>query len=133
LLARLGYLLGESRYLEAAERTLEAAWSSMQSYPQAHLTLLAGLEDYLKPFANPHRAGKAAEVRAWAASLGAAYAPSRMIVAIPADAQDLPPAIEEKRAGADTVAYLCTGTSCSAPFTRLDEAEQALGVETRPI
>jgi uncharacterized protein YyaL (SSP411 family) len=133
LLARLGYLLGESRYLEAAERTLEAAWSSMQSYPQARLTLLAGLEDYLKPLQILIVRGKAAEVRAWAASLGAAYAPSRMIVAIPADAQDLPPAIEEKRAGADTVAYLCTGTSCSAPFTRLDEAEQALGVETRPI
>jgi hypothetical protein len=133
LLARLGYLLGESRYLEAAQRTLKAAWSSVQHHPQAHLTLLAGLEEYLKPWQILIVRGEASEVQRWAASLGAAYAPTRMIFAIPADAEDLPPAIAEKRAGAATVAYLCTGSSCSAPFTRLDEVGQALGVETQPL
>ena len=129
LLARLGYLLGESRYLSAAERTLQAAWDSLQRYPQAHLTLLAGLEDYLKPLEIVVVRGETADARRWATSLGAAYAPSRMIFAIPADAPDLPPMIGEKRAGGDTVAYLCTGTSCSAPLTRLDQAQRLLGVE----
>jgi uncharacterized protein YyaL (SSP411 family) len=96
------------------------------------LTLLAGLEDYLKPLEIVVVRGDTADARRWASSLGAAYAPSRMIFAIPADAADLPPMIEEKRTGVDTVAYLCTGTSCSAPFTRLDEAERALGIEMRP-
>ncbi len=131
LLARLGYLLGEARYLNAAERTLKAAWDSLQRYPQAHLTLLAGLEDYLKPLEIVVVRGDAAEARRWASSLGAVYAPWRMIFAIPADAADLPPAIEQKRAGGDTLAYLCRGTSCSAPFARLDEAERALGIEPR--
>jgi uncharacterized protein YyaL (SSP411 family) len=129
LLCRLGYLLGESRYLEAAERTLKAAWSSAQQYPQAHLTLLAGLEDYLKPLQIVIVRGDAADARRWASSLGAAYAPSRMVFAIPADEASLPPMIEAKRAGADTVAYLCTGTVCSAPLASLDEAERALGIE----
>jgi len=129
LLARLGYLLGESRYLSAAERTLQAAWDSLQRYPQAHLTLLAGLEDYLKPLEIVVVRGETADARRWATSLGAAYAPSRMIFAIPADAPDLPPMIGEKRAGGDTVAYLCTGTSCSGPLTRLDQAQRLLGVE----
>jgi uncharacterized protein len=128
LLCRLGYLLGESRYLEAAERTLRAAWNSVQRYPQAHLTLLAALEDYLKPLQIIIVRGDSA--RRWASSLGSAYAPSRMIFAIPADAVDLPPMIEEKRVVADTVAYLCTGTSCSAPLASLDEAERALGIGT---
>jgi hypothetical protein len=133
LLTRLGYLLGEARYLKAAERALKAAWDPIQRYPQAHLTLLAGLEDYLKPLQIVIVRGDAADAGRWAASLGGGFAPSRMIFAVPADAQDLPPAIEAKRAGAGTVAYLCTGTSCSAPCTRLHEAMQALGVETRPI
>jgi uncharacterized protein YyaL (SSP411 family) len=128
LLTRLGYLLGESRYLHAAERTLEAAWDSMQGYPQGHLTLLAALEDFSKPLEIVVVRGDGSDARRWASSLGAAYAPSRMILAIPTDAADLPSGIEEKRAGVDTVAYLCTGTSCAAPFTRLDEAAQALGL-----
>src|SRR5580658_6952748 len=48
VLCRLGYLLAEPRYLQAAERTLKAGWTSMERYPQAHLTLLAALEDYLE-------------------------------------------------------------------------------------
>jgi uncharacterized protein YyaL (SSP411 family) len=128
LLTRLGFLLGEPRYLQAAERTLVAAWSTIQRYPQAHLTLLAGLEDYLKPLEIVIVRGDEADVRRWIGAMDAAYAPSRMLFGIPNDAADLPPMIGEKRAGAGTVAYLCTGTSCSAPFTRLEEAAQALGV-----
>jgi uncharacterized protein len=128
LLCRLGYLLGEPRYLEAAERTLKAAWNSVQRYPQAHLTLLSGLEDYLKPLQIIIVRGDGADARRWASSLGTAYAPSRMIFAIPTDAVDLPPMVEAKRAGAGTVAYLCSGTSCSAPLASLDEAERVLGI-----
>jgi len=36
LLLRLGYLLAEPRYLDAAERTLRAAWSLVERYPHAH-------------------------------------------------------------------------------------------------
>jgi uncharacterized protein YyaL (SSP411 family) len=59
-----------------------------------------------------------------------------LIFAIPGDATDLPPAIAAKRIGGDRiaanpVAYVCTGTSCSAPLTSLDEAERALSVSAR--
>ena len=36
---RLGHLLGEPRYLLAAERTLQAGWASMQQHPQGHAAL----------------------------------------------------------------------------------------------
>jgi uncharacterized protein YyaL (SSP411 family) len=127
-LCRLGCLLGEPRYLEAAERALKAAMGAVRQYPQAHLTLLAGLEDYLKPLQIIIVRGDAADARRWASSLGTAYAPSRMIFAIPSDAVDLPPMIEAKRVGTGTVAYLCTGTSCSAALSSLEEAERALGL-----
>jgi uncharacterized protein YyaL (SSP411 family) len=49
-----------------------------------------------------------------------------MVFAIPADTPRLPAAIAAKRAQGQAAAYLCTGTSCSAPFTRLEDLERAL-------
>ena len=43
-LQRFGYLLGESRYLVATERTLRAAWAAIQEYPSGHASLLQALE-----------------------------------------------------------------------------------------
>ena len=39
VLLRLGHLLGEPRYLAAAERTLRAAWRALERYPQSHVSL----------------------------------------------------------------------------------------------
>ena len=136
VLCRLGYLLAEPRYLQAAERTLKAARTSMERYPQAHLTLLAALEDYLEPLQIVIVRGAAADARGWASSLGAHHAPGRLIFAVPGDAVDLPAAIAAKRAAGDPitggpVAYVCTGTSCSAPLTSLEEVERTLSLSSR--
>src|SRR5262249_36137579 len=40
VLQRMGHLLGDTRYLAAAEKTLRAAWLVLEKYPQAHTTLL---------------------------------------------------------------------------------------------
>src|SRR6201995_3523539 len=40
VLCRLGFLLAEPRYIEAAERTLRAGWSGLREHPMAHMTLL---------------------------------------------------------------------------------------------
>ena len=45
-LQRLGFLLGEARYLEAAEKTLRNAWRALEEYPHGHVSLLAALEEY---------------------------------------------------------------------------------------
>jgi uncharacterized protein YyaL (SSP411 family) len=125
VLCRLGYLLGEPRYLGAAERTLKAAWSLLQQYPQAQMSLLAALEDYRKPMQILIIRGSQVEAHRWSRALPA-YAPTRMTFAIPADAQNLPPALADKRAAGETVAYLCTGTTCSAPFANLTDLTRAL-------
>ncbi|MEP6886670.1 MAG: thioredoxin domain-containing protein, partial [Gammaproteobacteria bacterium] len=96
VLCRLGYLLGELRYLEAAERTLQAGWPLLRQYPQAHMSLLAALEDYLDSVQILIIRGDATEVARWSAEIGALYAPGRMIFAIPRDAGALPPALAAK-------------------------------------
>jgi uncharacterized protein len=125
VLCRLGYLLGELRYLDAAERTLQAAWSGIQEYPQAHMSLVNALEDFLSSMQILVIRGAPASAAQWARDLGSLYAPTRMIFAIPEDAE-LPAALEPKRAQGETVAYLCRGMTCSAPLTNLEEIASAL-------
>jgi uncharacterized protein YyaL (SSP411 family) len=124
-MCRLGFLLGETRYLDAAERTLKAAWPGLQEYPQAHMSLVSALEDFLSPMQIVVIRGEKDGVEQWAQELSRLYAPTRMIFAIPADAE-LPPLLAAKRAGSETLAYLCSGMSCSAPVANLGELSLAL-------
>jgi uncharacterized protein YyaL (SSP411 family) len=121
VLCRLGYLLGELPYLDAAERTLRAGWPMLQQYPQAHMSLVNALEDFLVPTEVVIIRGDAPQIGHWADTLSAVYAPRRLIFAIPRDAGELPAALAAKRAEPCTVAYVCTGMTCSAPMSDLNE------------
>ena len=122
---RLGYLLGDLSYLDAAERTLKAGWTALQQYPQAHMAMLNALEDWLSPPQILIIRGEADAARDWSRQIGDVYAPRRMIFAIPDTAQ-LPPGLAEKRAAAHTLAYLCSGMTCSAPLTDLESIVRQL-------
>jgi uncharacterized protein len=126
VLCRLGYLLGELPYLDAAGRTLRAGWPMLQQYPQAHMSLVNALEDFLASTQILIIRGDAAHAARWAVDLGARYAPNRMIFAVPRDAADLPAPLAAKRAAADTVAYVCTGMTCSAPLADRSEVAREL-------
>jgi uncharacterized protein len=132
VLCRLGHLLGELRYLDAAERTLKAGSQAMAEYPQGHMSLLNGLEDFLAPTQILIIRGEAAEAQRWSRELGTVYAPTRMIFAIANDAANLPAALADKRPGATTTAYLCTGMTCSAPMTDLGEVARKLASRLTP-
>ena len=126
VLCRLGYLLGEIPYLDAAGRTLRAGWPMLQQYPQAHMSLLNALEDFLASTQILIIRGDAAHAARWAVDFGARYASNRMIFAVPRDAADLPAPLAAKRAAADTVAYVCTGMTCSAPLADPGEVAREL-------
>jgi uncharacterized protein YyaL (SSP411 family) len=133
-LARLGWLLGESRYLDASERTLRGGWASVQRVPQAHTMMLTALEEHLNPPQVVILRGTAAEVTAWSSSLAPLYAPRRMVFAIPEDADGLPEALASKAARDRTVAYVCEGPQCSEPIDDLPRLVRYMrdGVLTRP-
>ena len=128
VLCRLGYLLGEPRYLDAAERTLRAGWPLLQQYPPAHMSMANALQDFLTSVQILIIRGDAPRIAEWSAKIGALYAPARMIFAIPRDAEELPPALSTKRAVAGTAAYVCTGMTCSAPLTDLGELARTLAL-----
>ncbi len=120
-LARLGWLLGEMRYLDAAEQTLRGGWASLSRVPQAHTAMLNALDEYLNPVEIVVVRGSAASVAEWSAALAALYEPRRMIIAIPAEVTDLPEALASKRPREATVAYLCRGPQCSEPIDDLSQ------------
>jgi len=100
----------------------------LQQYPQAHMSLVNALEDFLGSTQVLIVRGDAPQAERWSASLGALYAPLRMIFAIPRDAADLPPALAAKAAMQGTVAYVCTGMTCSAPMTDLEAIARELAL-----
>ncbi|MBT8093695.1 MAG: thioredoxin domain-containing protein, partial [Gammaproteobacteria bacterium] len=112
------FLLGETRYLEAAERTLRAAWRALQDVPHGHVSLLAALEEYL---AHPEIIvirGEGADIARWRESAAGVYAPRRLVFAIPAGEKGLPGALAERAPiEGETVAYRCVGTHCELPVT----------------
>jgi len=133
-LARLGWLLGETRYLEAAERCLRGGWASVSRAPHAHSMMLTALEEHLAPPQVVILRGDAAEVTAWSRALAPLYAPRRMVLAIPADTTALPEALAAKVARGSTVAYVCEGPQCSEPIDDLPRLVRLMrdGILTRP-
>jgi hypothetical protein len=118
-LTRLGLLLGDSRYIDAAARALRAAWGSLQQFPHAHASMLIALEEHLEPPEIVVVRGQGAELSTWRTELARLYAPSRLVFAIPNDAAELPEAIANKKSQKETVAYVCRGSACSAPISSL--------------
>ena len=126
VLARLGYLLGEPRYLQAAERTLQCAGDRLQQIPHAHCTLLKALDELLHPSEIIILRGDETAMQPWHRRANQHYAPRRLSFAIPASASDLPEALQLKQAQGDCAAYLCLGSHCEAPIYTLDAFDQAL-------
>jgi len=125
-LARLGYLIGDTRYIEAATRTLEAAAGAVAQAPIAHASLLAALEESLTPPQILILRGAGDTFDAWHRAAARAYAPRRLCFAIRTDARDLPPALGKKTPEGPAVAYLCEGMTCAAPITDSKDFEQML-------
>jgi uncharacterized protein len=120
VLLRLGHLLGEPRYLAAAERTVRASWDALTRYPQGHVSLLGALAELLEPPQIVILRGETRTIEGWSEKLAQVFAPSRLVLAIAADAGALPAALAEKTPRAGPVAYVCRGSTCSAPIDSLE-------------
>ena len=117
-LQRLGFLLGETRYLDAAENTLRNAIQAMREYPHGHVSLVTALEEYLEHPEIVIIRGDDDEIANWRDSAAKLYAPRRLVFAIGRNETDLPGALAERKADDDeTIAYRCVGTHCSLPIS----------------
>ena len=125
-LGRLGHLLGESRYLKAAERTLQNSWQAMSQMPYVHCALLDALEEYLYPPEIIVMRGDTENlVKAWQ-TCQQGYAARRLCFAIPNEVVELPGLLAERKPTHDFIAYHCSGTSCQPPISSITELEEIL-------
>jgi hypothetical protein len=99
----------------------------LERYPTASTTMLNALEELLVPPEIVILRGERKDVRDAQRQLATVYGPHRVILGVPSDATDLPPAIADKKAGAGLTSYVCTGSVCSAPISGLS----ALAVQLR--
>ena len=113
-LQRLGHLLGETRYLHAAQSTLEAAWEPMMNVPHAHAALLDALEEHLQPPQIVIIRAQPDNFPTWRAPTKT-YAPRRQVYLISNDQTELPGALATRASRADGIAYICRGTRCEEP------------------
>ncbi len=128
-MARLGHLLGETRYLDVVESTLHTAWGSVNQAPGAHNALLLALEEHLVPPTSVILRGERAAIAKWKATLDETYSPARMCFAIPATEEILPGLLSQHAVNDNVAAHLCRGHQCLAPITDLAELESLLATE----
>jgi uncharacterized protein YyaL (SSP411 family) len=125
-LLKLGHLVGEPRYIDAAERTLRAGWDALLDYPHACCAMLLALGEFLDPPAHVVvRYRDLGMVSQWQEALDETT-PAIDAYFIPADAADLPGVIAQQQTASAVSAFLCKGTACDAPLGTADELAAAL-------
>ena len=132
VLLALGHLLGEPRYITAAERTLKAAWPALRDYPHAHGALLRALSATVNAHEMVILRGPATEIGDWQRFLNAGFNPHRMIFAIDDTENELPGLLNERRTAGGAIAYVCRGTTCGEPIDNLEALTAELGAAARP-
>jgi hypothetical protein len=74
------------------------------------------LEELLSPPETIILRGEAKTIESWRLDLARLYAPRRIVLAVPTNTGNLPPALDDKPARGAAVAYVCKGSVCSAPL-----------------
>ena len=123
----LGELIGEPRYLEAAERTVQRAWPAITRAPAAHNALLDALELILGESRTVVLRGSEAETAEFRARASSHFLPHTRVLTIDRDASGLPEALAARTpADEGAVAYVCEGMHCRAPIRSLTAFESVL-------
>jgi uncharacterized protein YyaL (SSP411 family) len=130
-LQRLGYLLGEPRYLEAAGRALELFYPLLERQPSAFVSLACALEERLSPPTTVVLRGALDELARWQRAAAARYRPAALVLAIEGAPPGLPAALDHPAPASGASAFVCRGTSCLAPVRDLAEFERLLDEEAR--
>lgn len=125
-LQRLGHLLGDMRYLEAARRVLETFWPQLQHHPGGCATLVRALEEALAPPAIVILRGPPGEVDDWQRRLSGEDA--GLVIGLPNGSGPLPAALA-KPESPHVNAWVCRGVTCHAPLADFAELQHILNAD----
>lgn len=112
-LLRLGHLLGDTRYIDAAQGTLRTAAGVLNTHPDACASMLRALRIWQHPQATVLVRCIPETVVAWRKVLARPVADERVEAWLIADNDEtLPGLLGERRMHGDGSAWLCAGLSC---------------------
>ena len=120
-LLRMGHLMGEARYLAAAERTLQLFAPSMAEHPAGFATMHVALAEALMPPTIVILRGRAPELAKWRDELAGEADMAAMVLALETGISGLPAALDKPGPDVGVNAYLCQGVSCLEPVQKLSE------------
>jgi len=127
-LLTLGHWLGETRYLDAAQRCVRAFSREMAAQASGFSSLLVAMRDCEVPPTTVILTGESAACAEWKRGLERAYRPEVRVLDLSAQ-QSLPTALSKPHqddSGALASAWVCRGVSCLPPIHSLKTLEEAL-------
>jgi hypothetical protein len=110
-LQRLGHLLGEARYLEAAERALKLYYPALAQQPTGFASMLIALREYLTPPQIVILRSAPGESVAWRRQLLQYYWPGTLILALEGEFAGLTEMLA-KPLTQEVSAWVCQGEKC---------------------
>lgn len=125
-LLRLGHLLGETRYLESAERTLAGLGGALRNNPAACPSLLCALQEWLTPPTLVILRGDAGALPRWQQAVHQQFRPHCLVIAIPGTIATGYPTLD-KTPGEAVNAWVCRGVECLPVISRLPDLVAELG------
>ncbi len=117
---RLGNLLGEAKYLQAAEKTLQNAAEILQQQPSGYNSLLKALREYLGSPTIIILRGKREDLATWQKIFFQRYLPHHLCFAL-FDGAKVPEVLQKPTPEQGVLAYFCQGQNCKAPISNLEE------------
>jgi len=130
-LNRLGHLIGEQRYIDAAENTLYYAWKSINEVPYAHAALLFALDETLNPPTIIVLRGTESDQYSWQKTFQDNSKINHLIFSIPnsISISTLPGILQERKTADTSIAYYCSGTSCKPAITTIEDFKKIISEE----
>ncbi len=119
-LQRLGHITGESRYLDAALRTLQLFYPALAQHPNGYSSLLMALEEAIEPPRVVVLRGPPALLRQWQDVLDQRYLPATLILAVPEGPAGLSPLLAKPALPGAVNAWVCQGVRCLPPVDKLE-------------
>lgn len=126
VLCKLGHLLGNTRYLESAEKALQLFAGALDKTPSVYGSLSMALQASEPDNQTIIIRGNDAETGPWRECCQRRYHPENIALAIAAKTTGLPEALAQRKPQRGTVAYICRGLVCSAAIDSLDTLEAQL-------
>ncbi len=119
-LQRLGCMVGEPHYTDAAQQVLNLYYRTMRDYPGGFATLLMVLQEYVSPLRLLVLRDSKGDLSPWFAVLRESCNYGLLCVAPAAELPDLPPTLDKPDLQ-EAAAWLCQGSKCLPAVLDPDE------------